>query len=229
MPKRLNIETGTRFGRLEVLKETYPYIPPCGKKARRFICMCSCGKEISVLLMNLRKGKTKSCGCYHKDKTSKIFKKHGMSSTKIYNVWRAMIDRCHNIKDKGHVNYGGRGIAVCDRWRHSFDNFYSDVVGNYKGRVYLDRINNDGDYCPENIRWVSPSESNRNTRKNVKYNGLCLSEWSRILDVPKNTLIYRKKKLGDLRKTIAFYQLNQWGKKFKMIYDRIPLSETVNE
>lgn len=86
---------------------------------------------------------------------------HGMTNTPIYKTWKRMKDRCSNPNNKNYKYYGGRGIKVCDRWVNSFENFYEDMGDKPKGLV-IDRINNDGNYEPNNCRWVTITENNRN-------------------------------------------------------------------
>jgi len=92
---------------------------------------------------------------------------HGMSHTKIHNIWLAMTDRCRNVNNKRYLRYGGRGIKVCDRWlgKQGFINFYKDMGEKPKDRT-LDRINNDGDYCPENCRWADSTQQATNKSNN---------------------------------------------------------------
>lgn len=90
--------------------------------------------------------------------------RHGMHKTKEYNSWAAMIQRCTNKNTNEYKNYGGRGITVCDRWKKSFIDFYKDMGEKPFPHAQIDRINNDGNYEPNNCRWVSPKTNNRNKR-----------------------------------------------------------------
>lgn len=107
--------------------------------------------------------------------TSKALKTHGMRHTKIYHVWQSMKDRCNNSKNKRYVDWGARGIRVCDEWQDSFQKFYDHVsqLPHFAEEGYsLDRINNDGNYEPGNVRWATAKEQNQNQRKKEKNNGI---------------------------------------------------------
>jgi len=93
--------------------------------------------------------------------------RHGYTGTSEYDAWRHMIQRCHNPNDISWKNYGGRGISVCERWRHSFDNFIEDIGPKPSFKHTLDRINNDGNYEPTNCRWATRQEQVANTRPNI--------------------------------------------------------------
>lgn len=160
--------TGQRFGRLLVLEVAEPKKFPSGQSHTQFRCKCDCGKEVVVLSRNLLTGNTRSCGCLALE-TRTIHNKWG---TKCYRTWDHIIQRCTNEKYTGYANYGGRGITVCDEWRNSFDAFYNHVskLPHYgeEGRS-IDRIDNDGNYEPGNVRWATRSEQNSNKRNSKKY------------------------------------------------------------
>lgn len=158
--------TNMRFGKLVAIK-------PVGRKRRKvvWLCKCDCGKEVEVVGTSLSNGNTKSCGC------STL--KHGMFGTRIYGVWRSMKERCYVKKHISYPNYGGRGIKVCDEWQEfipfmewAYENGYDENAK--RGECTLDRIDVNGDYCPENCRWVSQSVQSNNRRDNVyiEYNGI---------------------------------------------------------
>lgn len=158
---------GQKFGRLLVVKE--------GERSSsgrvRWHCVCDCGKELDVYGPSLKSGNTKSCGCYHSDAARISHTTHGFGSRKnrprIYSIWCAMKSRCYQPKHGEYHRYGGRGIAVCDEWRTSFEAFkeWADKSG-YNSTLDLDRIDNDKGYSPENCRWVTKKANANNTSQN---------------------------------------------------------------
>lgn len=166
MPRLLDI-TGQRFGRLVVIERaTKADNRPCWK------CRCDCGRTITVQGGSLRSGNTKSCGCFRQDTSRALLLKHGHAgrdnasrlASSEYRSWTHMIGRCENPKDKDYHHYGGRGISVCPRWRHSFSAFLADVGPKPTPRHSIDRINNDGNYEPGNVQWATRSQQMRNRR-----------------------------------------------------------------
>ena len=149
--------TGMQFGRLGAVK----YLGSINRKSR-WLCACSCGKETVVVYQHLVNGHTQSCGCIHTEML-KARATHGMRHTPEYDTWMHLIQRCTNRKNTSWPDYGGRGIAVCDRWK-KFENFFADMGSRPSGKS-LDRINNNGGYEPGNCRWATSLEQNRNRRK----------------------------------------------------------------
>jgi len=145
-------------------------------------CLCDCGNEVIVRRDSLHSGDTVSCGCYQMEIIRNINLLHGKSTTRMYNNYIKMIQRCYSIGSHAYALYGGQGIKVCDRWLGSdgFLNFYEDMGERPKG-MSLDRRDNDGDYCPENCRWATAKEQARNRRTNivVRHDGVSktLVEW----------------------------------------------------
>lgn len=159
----------------------------------KYLCDCDCGNTCTKLGGNLRRGASTSCGC----ETYNHLKKHQMTSTPEYRAWTEMKRRCYDSSRIGYKNYGARGIAVCKEWIDSFENFYSDM-GKRPDNTSLDRIDNNGDYCPDNCRWATAVEQNVNKRNttNVTYKGetLPLSEWAKKLGVNYQTFYSRIKR-----------------------------------
>ena len=168
MGKRLEINTGDRYNMLTVIREVEPYQSPSGYQRRRVLCKCDCGNETIPVLTKVKNNVTKSCGC---DQSSyKVT--HGLSKTKVYDVWIQMKQRCYNPNNKDYHQYGGRGIIVCDRWINSFENFIEDM-GERPNGLTLERDNVDGNYTPENCSWVTWTEQ-ANNKRNSKVT--CLQE-----------------------------------------------------
>lgn len=169
--------TGMRFGRLVALK-----LAPKKGKDRMWECACDCGSIAIIRGASLSKGATKSCGCYRKEVTTKRNTTHGSSKSHLYSTWCDMKRRCVNPSNKRWGQYGGRGISVCDRWNHSFENFVEDMGYPPFEKAQLDRIDNNGNYEPGNTRWVTQLQNIRNRSITVKatHNGetLPISVWA---------------------------------------------------
>lgn len=190
---RIKDLTGKRFGRLTVIEFA-------GTKGRNAFwkCQCDCGRVIVVKSCYLTSGDTKSCGCLKLERVASLTAKHKMSKTKIFNVWAGILGRCFNRNDSKFADYGGRGITVCDEWRKDFVAFYEHVskLEHFGEDGYsLDRIDNDGNYEPANVRWATPTEQSRNKRNNivVEYNGekICLKEAAERSGIKYMTLFHR--------------------------------------
>lgn len=157
-------------------------------------CICDCGGVTFTSSSSLTKGNTKSCGCLRSELLTKTYTKHGMTSSRVYQIWLGMRKRCNNEKSSRYKFYGAKGIKVCERWNASFDNFLEDM-GEPKEGQSIDRINVYGNYEPNNCRWASSAEQHRNTSKtrNITFNGstLCLKDWADKLGISCATLAYR--------------------------------------
>jgi|SRR5690348_572045 len=188
---------GRRFSMLLILDEVKGKPP-------KLKCLCDCGKITFITKGSVKYGYNKSCGCLH-------FKRNGMSGKnshrKMYNVWWHLIDRCNNPNNKSYKNYGQRGIKVCERWMN-FKLFLEDVGERPSPKHSLDRIDNDGNYEPNNIRWATQMQQGNNRVNCVYYdlNGekLTLRQWSIKLNFPYSVLQsrIRVQKL-DIKKAIS--------------------------
>ena len=155
------------------------------KQKRRYgIYKCGfCGEEFRTQIFRVKSGHTKSCGCYRKKVSSELNKTHGLGYTRLYNIWGNIKSRILNSKNKDYTNYGGRGITICEEWKNDFMSFYNWAMENgyeeNKG-LSIDRIDNEGNYCPENCRWTTQTIQSRNTRihKSNKsgYRGVCYNK-----------------------------------------------------
>lgn len=152
---------GKRFNRLVVVGD----IPPNGKEKSKCRCVCDCGAVVTPQRYSLLSGNTGSCGCYSLDRTRESNSTHGMSKSAEYLIWSGMLDRCLNPRNKAYKNYGGRGVAVCDEWRSDFAAFFSDVGSRPSPCHSIDRIDVNGNYEPNNVRWATPKQQARNKRK----------------------------------------------------------------
>lgn len=194
--KKVDI-VGKKFNRLTVISE-YDKRTNAGKV--QFLCKCDCGNIIIAVGSKIKSGYTKSCRCLNKEKTSELGKSyiHKMAGTSIYTIWSSMKSRCHHIKSDSYGNYGGRGIIVCERWRNSFENFFQDMGHRPNDKYSLERINNDGNYEPENCKWATRQEQELNKRNSIRvdYNGkiISLPQLAKNIGMPLGKLYKQRKK-----------------------------------
>ncbi len=137
-----------------------------------------------------------------------------MSKTTIYKIYRQMIERCHTKTHQAYPRYGARGIAVCERWRHSFENFFSDMGDRPEGRS-IDRFDNNQGYSPDNCYWATQEEQMNNTSAThlLEYNGekLSISQWSRKLGVSRNRITSRLQRGHSIEEALKLPKLHSWS------------------
>lgn len=186
--------SGQAFGRLVAIRRD-----KSGRGDGFWLCRCECGEEVSIRTHALRIGNTKSCGCLQRELVRQVGydnRRHGMSKTWLHNLWTDMRNRCQNANNHAFADYGGRGIRVYPAWNESFERFASDIketIGNRPSAKHsLDRIDNNGNYEPGNVRWATKKQQSQNTRscRHITFRGetKTLSEWSRITGVPSTTI-----------------------------------------
>ena len=161
MPRPATNILGQRFGRLTVVRRN----GSSTRGAAQWLVQCDCGTMKTVRTDQLTTGNTVSCGCFRKENPPT--KTHGLTNSFEFGCWSAMKYRCSSPNHKGYKHYGGRGISVCERWAHSFENFYADMGACPFPNGSIERINNDIGYNPDNCKWLPRNEQSKN-RRNVK-------------------------------------------------------------
>lgn len=188
--------TGQKFGRWTVLRRA------ADKRDTYWFCRCDCGTERSVIASGLRGGLSKSCGCLKREVVAARSTKHGFTPYGVnppptYQSWYGMLQRCTNPKHRSYHGYGGRGITVCERWRHDFGTFVADMGEKPRGRS-LERRDVNGNYEPGNCYWATARQQAANKRNNrvIEFNGRrqTLIEWARELGVGQSALRERLEK-----------------------------------
>jgi len=199
--------TGKRYGRFTVIK-----ISERDSSGRtKWICRCDCGCEKIVCGEHLVNGHTKSCGCLRRE----LLTIHGKNKSPEYRTWQAMKTRCESKNSTQYLDYGGRGIKVCERWRNSFNDFYEDMGDKPSKEYSIERKNNDGNYEPSNCVWATRSEQRRNQRISSRNKtgivGVKINRGNRYVATIKGSYIGSFKLLEDAAKAREKAEVKYWG------------------
>jgi len=183
-----------KFYKLLVIDTAVSKITPKGKKVTQWLCLCDCGNNIIVSSNNLKNGHTRSCGCLNCGNNIK----HNQSYSRLYTTWTNIKQRCNNVNSNSFKDYGARGIKVCNEWLHDFENFYNWAINNgYQENLTIERIDINGNYEPNNCKWITKFEQAHNKRNSnivkIGNESHCITEWSRILNIPLSTLRRKSK------------------------------------
>ena len=174
-----------------------------GRQTKWYFCRCECGTEKKVRANSLQQKRTQSCGCLRTERLHRGINhhqyKHGHTingkRSKEWRTWNSMIRRCTYPSMDDYERYGGKGIKVCKRWRNSFEAFLDDVGYSPSQKHSIDRIDNDGNYEPGNVRWATPSEQTRNSSKArfITFEGktLTMGEWAKNMNINRQTIQMR--------------------------------------
>lgn len=188
---------GKKYGRWTVLAFSHV----ASGRRQMYLCRCDCGTIKPVSIVAIKQGHTISCGCLQKEKTRTHGGTYDINHKKqrLYRIYDHVKYRCLCPTCDAYKHYGGRGIKICKEWLN-YENFRSWALANgYKDNLTLDRIDVNGDYCPENCRWISQKEQQRNKRTNVFITlgnkTQCLSAWCEDLKV-KLALVSKRLKAG---------------------------------
>lgn len=205
---------GEKYNRLTIID----YIPKEERKnvQYNYLCKCDCGNIIPASINRLKNGHTKSCGCLKdevKQNIGSLNRKYKISNKRLYSIYKVMTRRCLDSTDMRYKDYGGRGITICDEWmgEKGFDNFCEWSISNgYKENLTIDRINVDGNYEPNNCRWITNKEQ-QNNRRNchyIEYDGktYTVTQWSEILNIPVHKFRYHIGKGKTIQEILDFYK-----------------------
>lgn len=195
---------GKKYGRLTILKEAERHSQPNGDRRRTVLCQCDCGNETKVILSNLKRGNTNSCGCLNKELVTKHGEQKDYKRSAEYLSFHYAKSRCRNKNNINYEKYGGRCIEF--RFK-DFDEFITELGRKPFPNYSLDRINNDGHYEKGNVRWANQKTQCRNTSANkiIEFKGQkkCLVEWAEENNIKQNTLTYRLKRGWSIERALT--------------------------
>lgn len=213
------IPVGEKFGRWTVAEKPFH----AGGSVAKAICVCDCGTKKTVSLSNLVSGITNSCGCLNIEKIITRSTKHGHSRRgkreRLYSTWASMNQRCSDQKQVNFKDYGGRGISVCDEWKR-YEPFLEWAMNSgYKKNLTIERVDHNGNYCPENCTWIPRSRQNRNRRDTRMLTAFGetkgIADW---VDDPrcKTTLTNIRRRIGlgwSIEEAITSRKKNKWSRR----------------
>lgn len=194
MANKVRDLTGQRYGKLIAIERS-----GSDKSGHaKWLCICDCGNFANIPGILMTNGRTKSCGCLKREQSKELRTTHGLTRTRLYGIWANMKQRCSNEKDIHYADYGGRGIIVCKEWEQ-FEPFYEwSISTGYSDTLTIDRIDVNGNYCPQNCRWATMKEQQNNKRSNdmITFNGktMTIKQWSEETGIKYLVLWRRIKK-----------------------------------
>ena len=206
MRGRIDDLTGQKFGKLTVVS-LYSMSPT------KWLCKCECGKDTIVSTCHLKEGHTKSCGCL---RTSP---RHPKEWKRIFSIWRHMKSRCYDENVREYKWYGKKGVTMCDEWLNYFETFFNWSISNgYKENLTIDRIDCNGNYCPENCRWTTKyvQDRNKTSKTWITYNNetMVMSDWAKRYNINSATLYSRIfERNWSIEDALNIPTLNKWEEK----------------
>ena len=193
--------TGKTFGNLVVLCQCEDHVSVGGVRKAQWLCQCVCGKQIRVIGTNLRRGNSTSCGCVNHEHLKQLSTKHGDRHSRLYCIWTNIKTRVCHTGTAASKMYGDRGIKICEEWKNNYESFKEWAINNgYRDDLTIDRIDVNGDYCPENCRWADAKmqANNRRSSKYVEVDGVSksLAQWADDLGYSRSIFHARAKLYG---------------------------------
>ena len=190
------MQVGEKNNRLKLIKLT---------QHSKGIFICDCGNEKEIPINNVERGAVKSCGCLFREHPNHT--KHNGQGTRLYDIWKAMRERCNTPTCRNYRNYGKRGIKICEEW-DDFTVFREwALTHGYSNTLTIDRIDVNGHYEPNNCRWVTNKENANNRRNNryIEYKGKVktLSQWAEEYHIKYATLHARLKRGWTIEKALT--------------------------